>query len=92
MARSAPQLKIRPVVSPAEILAAREVVDDIYIDDRIKDYVVDIVSATRDPKAYKLDFADCVSFEPHLARRSASRLPQRRGHFCMAVRTSRRRT
>jgi MoxR-like ATPase len=36
-------------MTPAEIVAAREVVDDIYIDDKIKDYIVDLVLATREP-------------------------------------------
>jgi len=50
------------VVSPAEILAAREVVNQIYMDDRVRDYIVDIVFATRSPKDYKLDIAPLIAF------------------------------
>ncbi|RKX70590.1 ATPase [candidate division WOR-3 bacterium] len=42
--------EIKPVVSPKEILKARELVKKIYIDDRLKNYIVSIVTATRDPK------------------------------------------
>ena len=50
------------VVSTAEILAAREVVNQIYMDDRVRDYIVDIVFATRSPKDYKLDIAPLIAF------------------------------
>ncbi|MCK4256632.1 MoxR family ATPase [candidate division WOR-3 bacterium] len=40
------------VISPEEIMIARKVVDDIYIDEKIKDYIIDIVLATRDPEKY----------------------------------------
>jgi MoxR-like ATPase len=46
---------VRPVVDPAAILRARKIVDEIYVDEKIKDYVLSIVFATRDPAAYKLD-------------------------------------
>jgi len=53
---------IDPVVTPAEILQARAVVDEIYIDDGIKDYIVNIVSATRNPKDYKLEIAPLIAY------------------------------
>ena len=53
---------IAPVVTPAEILQARAVVDEIYIDDGIKDYIVNIVSATRNPKDYKLEIAPLIAY------------------------------
>jgi len=40
---------INPVVSPADILHTREMVRQIYVDDKIKDYVLDLVLATRQP-------------------------------------------
>jgi len=43
------------VVTTDEILRTRALVDQIYIDDKIKDYVVNIVFATREPQAYQLD-------------------------------------
>ena len=42
------------MVAPKDIVAAREVVNSIYIDDRVKDYIVDVVLATRDPANYQL--------------------------------------
>jgi len=46
---------ISPVISPREIINARQVVDQIYLDNKIEDYIIDLVFATREPKAYKLD-------------------------------------
>ena len=53
---------VHRVVSPADILSARDVVNQIYMDDRVKDYIVDIVFATRAPKDYKLDIAPLIAF------------------------------
>ena len=55
MATSEPSLGVQPVVSAEEIIRARHVVNTIYVDDKIKDYIVSIVLATRDPKAAGLD-------------------------------------
>lgn len=44
-----------PVVSPEEIIRAREVVSQIYIDEKVENYIIDIVFASRQPKEYKLD-------------------------------------
>jgi len=46
--------KVQSVVKPETILRARKVVDEIYVDDKIKDYILSIVFATRDPMAYNL--------------------------------------
>ncbi|MDP8299534.1 MAG: MoxR family ATPase [Candidatus Tantalella remota] len=45
-------VEVAPVVSPADILRAREVVDDVYFDDKLKQYIVKLVFATRYPKKY----------------------------------------
>jgi MoxR-like ATPase len=55
MATSEPSLRVQPVVSVEEIACARRVVNTIYVDDKIKDYIVDLVLATRNPKAAGLD-------------------------------------
>jgi MoxR-like ATPase len=62
MATTEPPTSVRPVVDASHILEARKVVDSIYIDDKVKDYIVDLVWATRDPKAYKLDLNGYVQF------------------------------
>jgi MoxR-like ATPase len=48
------QIEVNPVCSPEEVLGARRVVGQIYIDDKIRDYIVELVQATRDPRAYGL--------------------------------------
>ena len=40
---------VNPVVSPADIMHARDMVRRVYVDDKIKDYVLDLVLATREP-------------------------------------------
>jgi MoxR-like ATPase len=47
--------KIKPVVKPAEILKARESVKKIYMDEKIEQYIIDIVFATREPANYNLE-------------------------------------
>ncbi len=54
MAFTRPDTKVEAAVEPEEILRARRVVDAIYVDEKIRDYVVDIVHATREPEAYGL--------------------------------------
>ncbi len=54
MARTSGLPSASPVVEAAVILRAREVINDLYVDDKVKDYIVDVVCATRDPDAYKI--------------------------------------
>ncbi len=42
--------RAEPVVTPAELVEARKIVRDVYMDDRVKDYVIDVVFATREPE------------------------------------------
>jgi len=49
MAHPEPKFDIKPVIKKAEILDARNVVDEIYVDDKIFRYIVSLVMATRDP-------------------------------------------
>jgi MoxR-like ATPase len=58
MARTGEKVTIQPVVTPTQILAAREVLNDLYIDERVEQYIVDLVMATREPSRYRL--ADAV--------------------------------
>jgi len=44
-----------PVIGPEEIIRARGVANSIYVDEKIKNYVIDLVFATRDPESYGLD-------------------------------------
>jgi len=55
--------KIQPVVSTASILNARKLVNEIYMDEKIERYILDIVFASRNPKDYGLDnLADLISY------------------------------
>jgi len=46
---------VKPVVTPKEILAARTVVNQVYMDEKIERYILDIVFATREPKTFRLE-------------------------------------
>ena len=50
------------VVEAEEILKARKVVDDLYMDDRVKEYILEIVFATRNPDEFGLDIAPLIEF------------------------------
>ena len=52
MAVTSTNLDINAVISPTDILAARKVVDEIYLDEKIKNYIIDLVFATREPESY----------------------------------------
>jgi MoxR-like ATPase len=55
--------KARPVVKPQDIIKARNVVEEIYIDPKIEQYIVDIVFATREPGKYGLDdLVDLIAY------------------------------
>jgi MoxR-like ATPase len=45
---------IKAVITPAEIIKARELCKEIYIDQKIKDYIIDLIFATREPEKYGL--------------------------------------
>jgi MoxR-like ATPase len=62
MAHTQSHPDIKAVVTTADILAARSVVDAIYLDDKVKQYIVDIVFATREPQAYKLAIGDYIEY------------------------------
>jgi MoxR-like ATPase len=50
-----PSGTVSPVVSPEEVLSARDTVKQVYMDEKIEKYILDIVFATRDPKEFSLD-------------------------------------
>ncbi len=54
--------EVNPVLTPGDISKAREVADRIYVDEKIQSYIVDIVMATRDPKAYRLDMENLIQY------------------------------
>lgn len=62
MASTKTVFDIQKVITPEEIMEVRSVVDSIYIDDKIKDYIVNLVCATRDPEKYDLNLKDYINF------------------------------
>jgi MoxR-like ATPase len=58
--RGIPQ--VEPVLSSEQVFAARQVLDEIYMDDKIKDYIVALVHATRRPADFKLEIADWIEY------------------------------
>ncbi|MBX3363979.1 MAG: MoxR family ATPase [Phycisphaeraceae bacterium] len=62
MATSAPALSVDAVVEPREIEEARRTVDAIYLDAKIRDYIIDVVHATRDPAQVGLDLDRMIEF------------------------------
>ena len=52
----------RPVIGVEDVRRARHVAASVYVDDRIKDYIVNIVHATRSPKTYKLDIGPLIRY------------------------------
>lgn len=55
MALTDKKISVSHVVGPEDIIRARKVVDDVYMDEKIERYIIDIVFATRNPKSYRLD-------------------------------------
>src|SRR5258705_12109540 len=60
MARTSNLPQAQPVIDAKEILQARQVINEIYIDDKVKDYIVDLVCATRSPDTYKIQVKDFI--------------------------------
>ena len=54
--------QITPVVRKQEILETREIVNRIYVDDKAKNYIVDIVQATRNPEAFGLNIKHLIEY------------------------------
>jgi MoxR-like ATPase len=53
---------VQPVVSCEDVIRSRQVVNTVYIDDKVKDYIVDIVLATREPKAYNIQLPGYIEY------------------------------
>ncbi len=57
-----PDLAVDAVLGPEELAALREAIDALYVDDKIKRYIVDIVHATRRPAEYGLELAPYIQY------------------------------
>jgi MoxR-like ATPase len=57
-----PRLHVETVLGPTDIAELSEALDQIYVDDKIKRYIVDVVHATRRPADYGLDLAPYIQY------------------------------
>ncbi|HMB97214.1 MAG TPA: MoxR family ATPase [Balneolaceae bacterium] len=63
MARTGKKPQLDTVIQPDKILDARKVINDIYVDEKVEKYIVDLVFATRQPENYKLEeLSDLINF------------------------------
>lgn len=63
MAKTGKKTELKAVVTPEHILEARKVINEIYVDEKVERYIVDLIFATRNPTDYNLpDLADLISF------------------------------
>ena len=56
------ELKADKVIQPTDILEARKVINEIYVDDKVKEYIVNIVMATRQPEAFDLPLSQYIAY------------------------------
>jgi MoxR-like ATPase len=57
-----PNIRVEPVMEPEQVFDLRRAIDQIYVDDKIKQYIVDVVHATRTPGEYGLDIAPFIQY------------------------------
>ncbi|HUT29732.1 MAG TPA: AAA family ATPase [Sedimentisphaerales bacterium] len=62
MAVTDKKFDIKPVIRLQDIAEVRAVVDEIYIDDKVKDYIVDVVCATREPGKYGINLGNFINY------------------------------
>ena len=54
--------QVKPVVSPQQLEEIVALIKEIFVDDKLKDYMVDLVFATRKPRDYNIDISDYIQF------------------------------
>ncbi len=62
MAFTSPENVVKPVIGLDEILRTRKLVDKVHVDEKVRDYIVHLVFATRTPDQYKLDIKHLIQF------------------------------
>ncbi|MBZ0165475.1 MAG: MoxR family ATPase, partial [Candidatus Omnitrophica bacterium] len=56
-------IQVKSIIDPAHILQLRQIIDQIHIEEKVENYILDIVEATRDPRRFKLtDLNDMIRF------------------------------
>lgn len=62
MASSSPNTTVEPVIDLERVYEARRIVNTIYIDEKVKDYIVSLIHATRQPKDFNLNLSNHIQF------------------------------
>jgi MoxR-like ATPase len=62
MAKSAPNIDVKAIIQPSDVIRLRQLCDEIYMDEKIEDYIVDLIEATRNPEAYKLPIKQLIRY------------------------------
>jgi MoxR-like ATPase len=62
MARTNPSVDIAPILTPADVKRLRALSDEIYMDEKIEEYIVSLVEASRNPEAYKLNIRQYIRY------------------------------
>jgi MoxR-like ATPase len=62
MARSNPDLGVNPILAPDDIRRLRALADEIYMDEKIEEYIVNIVEASRNPEAFGMNIAQYIRY------------------------------
>ncbi|KPK36073.1 MAG: ATPase [Nitrospira bacterium SG8_35_1] len=62
MAGARGEIPVHGIMAPADISRIREVIDSIYMDEKIEEYILSLVAATRDPRLCNLDIGDLIRY------------------------------
>ncbi|MBW2471116.1 MAG: MoxR family ATPase [Deltaproteobacteria bacterium] len=62
MAGRTEDIPVNAIINPSDISRIREVANSIYMDEKIEDYILNLVAATRDPALCKLDIGDLIRY------------------------------
>ena len=62
MARTNPALDVAPILTPADVKRLRALSDEIYMDEKIEEYIVSLVEASRNPDAYELNIGQYIRY------------------------------
>jgi len=62
MSRTTTNFEIQAVTNPSEIRAARKLIDEIHVDEKVEGYIVDLVMATRSPESYGMNLSQMIQF------------------------------
>lgn len=62
MARTNPAVDVAPILTPADVKRLRALSDEIYMDEKIEEYIVSLVEASRNPDAYELNIGQYIRY------------------------------